>query len=293
MIRRPPRSTLFPYTTLFRSPFLDPFVQDRERVLPVLAAAVGVVTVQAYELLTQPREQRAAAGVLGLVALDLLGEGLHARAQVAPLERVGAVLHAHEARDVLVLVVGLLLDPDVGLDLVLVVAQVGRLKRRAQRRLRLGQEVQELLRRYALRARARDRALRDVHAQREVLVAAREQLELVVARQLAVGIERPGVAALQRLGLADQLLVLGIDLRLLVRAAREQAPAPGREAAGLGFDLRALAHQLEIDLLAAAPARRPLAPRRRLAPRARAQPARTAVLAAVLAPLAAPGQPAA
>src|SRR3712207_8581395 len=24
MIRRPPRSTLFPYTTLFRSPFIDP-----------------------------------------------------------------------------------------------------------------------------------------------------------------------------------------------------------------------------------------------------------------------------
>src|SRR5260221_10794609 len=26
MIRRPPRSTLFPYTTLFRSPFDDPYV---------------------------------------------------------------------------------------------------------------------------------------------------------------------------------------------------------------------------------------------------------------------------
>src|SRR5437762_8703053 len=26
MIRRPPRSTLFPYTTLFRSPFFDPEV---------------------------------------------------------------------------------------------------------------------------------------------------------------------------------------------------------------------------------------------------------------------------
>src|SRR2546429_5298217 len=25
MIRRPPRSTLFPYTTLFRSPFVSPF----------------------------------------------------------------------------------------------------------------------------------------------------------------------------------------------------------------------------------------------------------------------------
>src|SRR5258708_18811768 len=34
MIRRPPRSTLFPYTTLFRSPFATPFMAlfGRERV---------------------------------------------------------------------------------------------------------------------------------------------------------------------------------------------------------------------------------------------------------------------
>src|SRR3712207_7409117 len=34
MIRRPPRSTLFPYTTLFRSPGPDP--QDRERSVQLL-----------------------------------------------------------------------------------------------------------------------------------------------------------------------------------------------------------------------------------------------------------------
>src|SRR5256885_5482575 len=39
MIRRPPRSTLFPYTTLFRSPRLDPaartvHVGDAEPLLP-------------------------------------------------------------------------------------------------------------------------------------------------------------------------------------------------------------------------------------------------------------------
>src|SRR3712207_7552451 len=37
MIRRPPRSTLFPYTTLFRSPGL----QGRAVVLPALPAAVA------------------------------------------------------------------------------------------------------------------------------------------------------------------------------------------------------------------------------------------------------------
>src|SRR5256885_7832861 len=34
MIRRPPRSTLFPYTTLFRSP-------DQEREMPVNTQAIG------------------------------------------------------------------------------------------------------------------------------------------------------------------------------------------------------------------------------------------------------------
>src|SRR2546422_4789707 len=34
MIRRPPRSTLFPYTTLFRSPGLFPASQDDERMPP-------------------------------------------------------------------------------------------------------------------------------------------------------------------------------------------------------------------------------------------------------------------
>src|SRR2546426_9076223 len=31
MIRRPPRSTLFPYTTLFRSPVVPPVVPDQAR----------------------------------------------------------------------------------------------------------------------------------------------------------------------------------------------------------------------------------------------------------------------
>src|SRR5687768_17706453 len=38
MIRRPPRSTLFPYTTLFRSPGFDPRAQGPARREPVLPA---------------------------------------------------------------------------------------------------------------------------------------------------------------------------------------------------------------------------------------------------------------
>src|SRR2546422_7221099 len=57
MIRRPPRSTLFPYTTLFRSPFVDLEIAVREarhergqHVLDAEAAAeVGMVHVRSEE----------------------------------------------------------------------------------------------------------------------------------------------------------------------------------------------------------------------------------------------------
>src|SRR3712207_7498002 len=41
MIRRPPRSTLFPYTTLFRSLLLEAFADARQR----MAAAASLVLV--------------------------------------------------------------------------------------------------------------------------------------------------------------------------------------------------------------------------------------------------------
>src|SRR3712207_7135755 len=45
MIRRPPRSTLFPYTTLFRSTLLEALGDDRAAtVLPHLVPAVVVST---------------------------------------------------------------------------------------------------------------------------------------------------------------------------------------------------------------------------------------------------------
>src|SRR5438034_7984057 len=44
MIRRPPRSTLFPYTTLFRSVFhgLDQLALPRERQAPVVVGVGGL-----------------------------------------------------------------------------------------------------------------------------------------------------------------------------------------------------------------------------------------------------------
>src|SRR2546429_2085204 len=54
MIRRPPRSTLFPYTTLFRSCLLfrvDALVQADRRVQPFLQLDVTVEIVPAERLL--------------------------------------------------------------------------------------------------------------------------------------------------------------------------------------------------------------------------------------------------
>src|SRR5256885_15801796 len=46
MIRRPPRSTLFPYTTLFRSPMVaDPHVALSQAELPELEARLELVGV--------------------------------------------------------------------------------------------------------------------------------------------------------------------------------------------------------------------------------------------------------
>src|SRR2546425_13032017 len=73
MIRRPPRSTLFPYTTLFRSPF-------------VLARAVGVPLVPAFCLLEPDHRYAVTVGKPLTVARD--GEEDAARAWVAVLEAV-------------------------------------------------------------------------------------------------------------------------------------------------------------------------------------------------------------
>src|SRR2546425_8132226 len=45
MIRRPPRSTLFPYTTLFRSLFEDPQVRARENILRLVVPLVGALAM--------------------------------------------------------------------------------------------------------------------------------------------------------------------------------------------------------------------------------------------------------
>src|SRR3989441_6387365 len=41
MIRRPPRSTLFPYTTLFRSTVRDRFIDGKDRICDVVSGETG------------------------------------------------------------------------------------------------------------------------------------------------------------------------------------------------------------------------------------------------------------
>src|SRR5438045_6106779 len=56
MIRRPPRSTLFPYTTLFRSVF----VPEDIRLLSTLAthAAVVIANARFFEMVRRAKEDR-------------------------------------------------------------------------------------------------------------------------------------------------------------------------------------------------------------------------------------------
>src|SRR2546425_13256531 len=79
MIRRPPRSTLFPYTTLFRSPTLSEAVAETVIVAETVEPLVGLVietvggvvsgggvlftvTVMAAEVVWFPAASRATAG---------------------------------------------------------------------------------------------------------------------------------------------------------------------------------------------------------------------------------------
>src|SRR3712207_9377206 len=75
MIRRPPRSTLFPYTTLFRSPN---FVTDAEAREAVLEDALILITTQKIssveELLPLLEKVLQAGKPLVIVAEDVEGQ---------------------------------------------------------------------------------------------------------------------------------------------------------------------------------------------------------------------------
>src|SRR2546430_17141168 len=59
MIRRPPRSTLFPYTTLFRSPSAD-YLWNVKRVVPFLKVDNGLAAEKSGVQLMKPMPELAA-----------------------------------------------------------------------------------------------------------------------------------------------------------------------------------------------------------------------------------------
>src|SRR2546429_3773097 len=93
MIRRPPRSTLFPYTTLFRSPFLKDEKNGRAREVPDVAEDVPgrlCVALAQAQLRFHISEQSRAARVQD-PSLDVLlfpsialEESLHQPADFSP-----------------------------------------------------------------------------------------------------------------------------------------------------------------------------------------------------------------
>src|SRR3712207_8466706 len=94
MIRRPPRSTLFPYTTLFRS------VEERDEDL-VAAVVIGLAAPPVLHLEAEPREHE------GHVAVDVR---VHAHQQVAPDGRGRSEEHTSELQSRQYLVCRLLLE---------------------------------------------------------------------------------------------------------------------------------------------------------------------------------------
>src|SRR5690242_20982216 len=57
MIRRPPRSTLFPYTTLFRSLDVEVVLRERDRVVPELISEAGLLAQLPEHALVQVAPQ--------------------------------------------------------------------------------------------------------------------------------------------------------------------------------------------------------------------------------------------
>src|SRR5260370_10266449 len=90
MIRRPPRSTLFPYTTLFRSPGGDhPGVQGgQERALVVVGQPVGVIGERQRAFLARSEEHTSELQSHLNLVCRLLLEKKNSERKVAVAERV-------------------------------------------------------------------------------------------------------------------------------------------------------------------------------------------------------------
>src|SRR2546425_9405613 len=101
MIRRPPRSTLFPYTTLFRSISAEDTRRGEEQVLPltlaVLVLAFGALVAAALPIIVE-RERRSEEHTSELQSLAylvcrlLLEKKKQYHQHTRPLARSGLIL---------------------------------------------------------------------------------------------------------------------------------------------------------------------------------------------------------
>src|SRR5256885_11984426 len=98
MIRRPPRSTLFPYTTLFRSPYMENYnFNIQQQITSKAVLQLGYVGSQGHRLwrffdLNQPSAATINAADLASVA---------ARGSIADFSRLNPPLNSHTTGTIL------------------------------------------------------------------------------------------------------------------------------------------------------------------------------------------------
>src|SRR2546429_6739052 len=102
MIRRPPRSTLFPYTTLFRSRENDPRVQDAYslRCTPQVLGAVGEGLGLAERLVTTELDRKSTRlnsshGYISYAVFCLKKKNKRHWRRMASVQACSALTHAH------------------------------------------------------------------------------------------------------------------------------------------------------------------------------------------------------
>src|SRR3712207_9449052 len=106
MIRRPPRSTLFPYTTLFRSLVVAParqhaageLVDDEHLAVADDVLLVAVVELLGLERVVQEADQRGVGCLVEVLDADLVLDELHAL--LGDGDRALALLHLVDRKSV-------------------------------------------------------------------------------------------------------------------------------------------------------------------------------------------------
>src|SRR5438105_12088896 len=100
MIRRPPRSTLFPYTTLFRSPFWRPGTDYREGYGARQATGGGIIldSIHEFDYLRSEEHTSELQSRVDLVCRLLLEKKKKKREKYQHRHRLVAIMHHEQKR---------------------------------------------------------------------------------------------------------------------------------------------------------------------------------------------------